>query len=189
MASQAIPLPAGPVSTHNAAVLLIVHLLHLQTVRLCGTGWGGQEVSGQASRIPILRFPAPPATPPMLPGHTESNHLGHQVQGKDGGLDGDPEKGHLGYEALLWVQRPEGLRNSKAIRFKSQEMLWGLEGVAQRDSICLACIRPKWLVSKSKPKDTVCGGAGQTIKPVSSLKPCCRQAYQVKTLEELQPKA
>lgn len=46
-----------------------------------------------------------PATPPVPPGHTKSNHLGHQVQdllGKDGSLDGDSEKGHLGYEALLW---------------------------------------------------------------------------------------
>lgn len=74
------------------------------------------------------------------------------------------------------VQRPECLRNSKATRFKSQETLWGLEGMVQGGSTCLACTRPFYLKNRKclKPnsKDTVCGGAGQTIELGSSLKTC-----------------
>lgn len=61
-------------------------------------------------------------------------------------MDGGPGKEARGRRHSSGrTQRPKGLGNSKAIRFQSQEMLWGLEGVAQWDSTCLACIRPKVL--------------------------------------------
>lgn len=87
-------------------------------------GWDGrgQEVSSQASCTrPSFQLPLPCL--PMPSAHTESNHIGHQGQDhqrKAGSMDGGPVKGHQGYENSSGrVQRPEGLRNSKAIRFKS----------------------------------------------------------------------
>lgn len=151
----------GPLGTHNAAVLLVIHLLHLQTVRLYGTGWvrpGSQWASVLDCHAHVPSSPCyaslflqvTPREKPYRPPGSGPPGKGWKQAWMEA-----QERGTRGMRHSSGrVQRPEGLRNSKAIRFKPQETLWGLEGMAQWDSTCLAHIsylkNRKWL--KPNPK-------------------------------------
>lgn len=131
----------APLSTHDAAVLLVVHLLHLQAVRLRGTG----EASSQRLQLPgsTPTSPAPPMphhaprsprelaqskihsmpglTAPADPIWDQLRHVRERLvqrRRRPGGAKSGRARALYGREG-----RPEGVGSSELTKFRSQKML------------------------------------------------------------------